>query len=303
MEKNYPKIIFLGCGKMGEIILEKTFLHLQENNLVKISCNINGKKKANIIENIIICRKNIKKNLFLNSNNIAVNFLQFKLDQLPQNYCADIIFICVKPQDSQEILCNFFAQKNSYHQNSIFISILAGKTISFFANLAKFFNIQNAKIVRTMPNIAIKYSGGIFPYKINKNILVNEHKMLQNYFANFGKIFLVKKESNFNFFTAIFGCGPAYIFFLQQVFFQILCQKKISSKIAKELTAELFFGSANFALKEKKPFTEMMQKVASKKGATEMALQYLFSSGQIKDSIEKAVEIATIRCQELSQNS
>jgi putative membrane protein len=109
MNKN---IFFLGCGKMGGIIAQ----NLRQNQSFS-SCNFLVLKPSE-------------------SNKISnINYIN-DLVKLPQNYVADIVFICIKPQESQTIL-EEFAKAKIFHQDTIFISILATIIISLLHLLTK----------------------------------------------------------------------------------------------------------------------------------------------------------------------
>ena len=138
----------------------------------------------------------IAKNLRENKDFSSCNFLVLKpsesnkinnltyidnLNKLPQNYIADIVFICIKQQESKTIL-EEFAQTKIFHKDTIFISILAGKNLNFFS---KIFGSKK-QIVRSMPNLAIEVNQGIIPY-IHKNLSTQNQIIIAEIFANFVK--------------------------------------------------------------------------------------------------------------------
>jgi len=220
------KILFLGCGKMGSILLSR---------LVE-----DAKFKA---QQIAIVKNNLDKEIFTNKKNWYEDLLIVdNCGNLPSNYCADIIFICVKPQDavfatSKMLNCNIISS------NTIFISILAGKTINFLEEIFKQF-IDNPKIVRTMPNLPIQCGKGIFAYKVNQNLQQEEVSFLESIFSSFGELLLLEDEDLFNVVTAIFGSGPAYIFLLQEILVNIATKNGIKEEQAVRLVNHLFFGSS-----------------------------------------------------------
>ena len=121
----------------------------------------------------------IAKNLLENQDFSSCNFLVLKpsesnkinninyinnITKIPQNYIADIVFICIKPQEAKEIL-EEFARTKIFHKDTIFISILAGKNLNFFS---KIFGSKK-QIVRSMPNLGIE---------VNQAQLVQEERYL-----------------------------------------------------------------------------------------------------------------------------
>ena len=215
--------------------------------------------------------------------------------ELSKNYQADLVFICIKPQVAKEIL-ESFSKENIFHKKTIFISILAGKKISFFEEIFG----PSAKIIRSMPNLPIEDSQGIFSYMANKNILKSELKTLKTIFEKFGSAFEIKNENAFNAATALFGSGPAYIFLLQEAFSNIAKQHKISKKEADELIKTLFLGSSLMSCNSELNFTKLKDSVTSKGGTTASALEVLQNKDSLEKLFEKAINAASKKSEELS---
>jgi pyrroline-5-carboxylate reductase len=251
-------IFFLGCGKMGGIIAK----NLRENKDFS-SCNFLVLKPS---------ESNKINNLTYIDN----------LNKLPQNYITDIVFICIKPQESKTIL-EEFAQTKIFHKDTIFISILAGKNLNFFS---KIFGSKK-QIVRSMPNLAIEVNQGIIPY-IHKNLSTQNQKIIAEIFANFGTAFEVEDEKLFHVLTALYGCGPAYIFLMQKIFFDIAISHKIPAEIAYNLTKKLFLGSSLLSSQSAIDFSKMIENVASKKGVTEASLENLLKNDKLHKLISKS---------------
>ncbi len=216
--------------------------------------------------------------------------------KLPKKYQADLVFLAIKPQDSQEILKEF-SKANIFHKNTIFISILAGKRIAFFE---KIFG-KSAKIIRSMPNLPIEDGQGIFSYLSNKNITKAESEKLAKIFTKFGSAFELKDEKLFDVVTAIFGSGPAYIFLLQEIFTEIAVKNKINKSFADNLIKQLFLGSSLMSCNSNLDFTSLRQSVTSKNGTTDAALQVLQSKSSLKNIFSDAIAAAIKRSNELSK--
>jgi len=264
--------LFLGCGKMGSIIAR---------NLIKE----NGVAPSQI--------KVVKQT---DKNKIAEISYHKNTNQLPKNYQADIVFIAIKPQDAAAILPEFAAQK-IFHKNTVFISILAGKKIAFFE---KIFGVK-AKIIRSMPNLPIEYSQGIFTYLCNQNITKTEIKKLTKIFEKFGSALELKDEKLFDATTAIFGSGPAYIFLLQEIFSEIATSLGINKDKAAQLTKKLFLGSVLMSQAAPQNFSDLRQMVTSKNGTSEAALKILHKNSALKNIFKKAIKAAQTKSQQLAK--
>jgi len=268
---NKSNIFFLGCGKMGKIIAN------------------------NLIENNIYSKNDLLILKPSNTNKINdVNYID-SINKIPQNYIADIIFICIKPQNSEKILENF-SQLKIYNENTIFISILAGKDINFFTN---FFG-KSIKIVRTMPNMSIQVNKGIIPLFF-ENFSAKDKEIVNTIFANSGYVFEIENQDSFHALTALYGSGPAYIFLMQEIFKKISIEQKISPEISHKLVQELFLGSSLMSYQANQDFQDLRMMVTSKKGVTEASLKNLIKNNKLKNLIKKSVDFGIKKSQRLTK--
>ncbi len=217
--------------------------------------------------------------------------------ELPKNYQADLVFIAIKPQGAAEVLSEF-VKAQIFHPNTIFISILAGKKVAFFENIFG----KNSKIIRSMPNLPIQDSQGIFTYLCNKNIKASESKTLAKIFAKFGSAFELQNEKLFDAATAIFGSGPAYIFLLEEIFTEIALQNKIGKNEAAPLIRQLFLGSVLMSCNSDLDFASLRESVTSKAGTTDAALKVLQKNSALKNIFKEAIDAAVSRSKELSND-
>ena len=268
------KTLFLGCGKMGSILLNNL---LDEAGFEASQITVLEKSDKNKLPGIFYL-KDVKK--------------------LEKNYRADLVFLCIKPQDCAEVLKEF-SQADIFHKDTIFISILAGKKVEFFE---KIFG-KSAKIIRSMPNLPIQYSQGIFSYLLNKNIKKSEAKNLEKIFAKFGTAFEILDEKSFDAVTAIFGSGPAYIFLLEEIFAEIAIACGFKKDQAAHLIKKLFLGSVLMSEFSAENFSTLRESVTSKKGTTDAAISVLQKNSALKNLLKKAVGAAIKRSNELSKNA
>lgn len=216
------------------------------------------------------------------------------ISNLDKSYKADIIFLCIKPQDSEDILQQL-VNCNNFSSQTIFISIIAGKKIEFFNNILG----SDAKIIRTMPNLAIENSLGIMPYLANDKVSKYDLEKILELFTGFGAVFDTKKEDSFDILTAIFGCGPAYIFLLQEILLNIATKNGLEKDLATDLVKKLFLGSALMSSDSEADFSTLRSDVTSKKGVTESLINSLEDSS-IAEIFTKAINNAISRSKELS---
>ena len=215
-----------------------------------------------------------------NNNNSDIK----SINEIQDNYKADIVIFAIKPQGSEEILKEF-AVKNSFNQNTIFISILAGKTIGFFENILG----KDKKIIRLMPNLPILIDEGISAYFCNKNIQNGQEKELVNLF---GQNLKLEKEDLINQATAISGSGPAYLFLFAKNIIESAQKIGLSKKEAQTLTKQTLFGASKMLLNEDN-IDELINSVTSKGGTTQAALEeFNNSNNSLEDLVFKSINAA-----------
>lgn len=260
------KILFFGCGKMGSAILQ--------NFLDK---NINPK-------NITIIDPLVQNQI------LEINYFS-KISEISSEYNADLVIFAFKPQFASDILPEVI-KYNIFHQNSIFISILAGKKLQFFAE----FLGQTAKIIRIMPNLPMAIGEGISAFITNKNLSQNESKSVMDLWSENIELQI---ESEIDIFTAIAGSGPAYLFLFAQNLINIAKESGFDKNSARKMVTQMLYGSSKMLLNNNLDISELINSVASKGGTTSAGLEQ-FELGNFKDLLNKVTYAAQKRSKELS---
>jgi pyrroline-5-carboxylate reductase len=276
------KILFLGCGKMGSAIAS-SILEAQ----AKFELNLNLQKAQSIFEITAI-----------DPNNPEIRGLKHfnSLQQIPVDYEAKLVFLCTKPQNSEEIIKNL-ANSGKISKKTIFVSILAGKKIKFFKDILG----KSAKIIRVMPNLGILENQGIIAYLASQNVKEGEKNIVKEIFATSCKMIELQNEKDFDNFTAIFGSGPGYIFYLQEIFENIAKNLGIDEKNAANLVKQLFLGSSSLSKKSPLSFLQLKNNVTSAGGTTEAGLEVLKQNDILQKLLTKAIKSASKRSKELAK--
>ena len=262
------KILLVGCGSLGKIILDGL---------------ISPKNKITVLEKKLEKRKNI--------NFSNVNVIKDYDSDITENF--DYVLICVKPKDCRDFLKKFKDKKI----NTVFISFVAGLSIN---KIISIINYKKLKVVRIMPNILIKNnksSTGIF----TKNINVSTKKQILKIFKFFGYFYWLEKESDFHFFTAMYGGGPAYLLYFFECLNQISLKNRIKRKDSVNLLTMLLEGSIQILKENPKDFSTFIGNVTSKGGTTEKAIKILKKDNILFKIFEKAIKSATSRSSIISK--
>ena len=250
--------LLIGCGNLGKIILEGF---------------IKKKRKISVLEKNIKVRKNIKKKF----SNVECFSDQSQVNWNKVNY----IMICVKPKDSKKVVSEI---KNYCNKNHVILSFIAGlqtKTISKWI-------ISKSSVLRIMPNIFISSnnsSTAVYADKLNRKI---KNKISKD-FGEFGDIIWVEKEEKIDFFTAMFGGGPAYLFYILSCLNKIIKKNGFTESESLSAIKLLLKGVLEDINKKNYKFSDSIQTVASKGGTTEEGLKVLSQRDNLFKLFEKAI--------------
>lgn len=203
--------------------------------------------------------------------------------------CYDVIFLGCKPQHIQNVAENL--PKTAYHENTIFISVLAGTKVY---TIQKLFNIK--KVFRAMPSLAFEF-GNSFIASYCENLTENETKKMKTLFLP-NNIIDCKNEEDINNFTAIYASGIGFVFEIMQSFYNA-CSENFGVD-RNELIVNLFENSALFMKEKKISFPQAIEEIASKGGTTQAGLDFLRLNNQLNVLIKNTIDKSVKRAEELS---
>ncbi|MFO7702348.1 MAG: pyrroline-5-carboxylate reductase [Psychroflexus maritimus] len=208
-------------------------------------------------------------------------------DCLPE---ADIVFIGVKPYHSEDL---FKSMLPHIHQDQIFVSLMAGITIKQIQD-----GLGVKKVVRTMPNLPAKVGKGVTSYTESKEVSRVELLTIRGLLDTTGESIRVKNEEFINKSTGISGSGPAYVFYFMQSMLEAARKMGFSENDSKVLVSTTFEGAVElFNQSDLTPKT-WMNKVASKGGTTQAALDSM-DDNNVEELIKEAAYAAFNRAVEL----
>ena len=224
--------------------------------------------------------------------------MQDSLDWLKINNCtplslddccnnADILFLCVKPQDMPTLCKELSATVN---KNQSIVSVAAGIKYESLKN-----SLPTDKIFRAMPNVGAKDNLGItaiFSHSDNSEIL--------RIFKFLGEAYEVENEDQIDLHTVLIGSGPAFFYELLSEFerrMDILVQ----DKDIKRLISIIFLSSLITSIKNGENLDDLIESVASKGGTTEAGLNFLYKE-KFNEIFSGAVDAGVKRAKELSMD-
>ena len=265
--KALQKLLILGSGKMGSSLLkglisnnELNFdISVVEPNLTKDNDDLISENKIKYFQSI----ENIKGPDF------------------------DIILFAVKPQVINEVCSGVIENLNQEKTFSI-ISILAGTTVKTFEGY-----FSSSPIIRAMPNLAVSEGSGVTALYGNINAGKAFKDTSDKIFSGVGEVIWVDSEDMMDVITATSGSGPAYYFFLTECLSLIAEEMGLSKENADKLSRQVAIGSSDVMKSSTESLANLREKVTSKGGTTEAALEVLMSPDRefyniFKQALKKA---------------
>ncbi len=204
----------------------------------------------------------------------------------------DLIILSVKPQDFVALAQDLAPY---IHKDQLIISIMAGVKLSSLHHL-----LHAEKIIRAMPNLPAQVGQGMTVFTTSQEVDKKDLFIAQNLLNTTGKAIYTPDESLLDAATAISGSGPAYVFYFMQAMIDKGREMGFSEYEAQLLVEQTFLGAVNLLKKNNLNCSEWIQRVSSKGGTTEAAME-TFSEIALNEMIGKGLEAARKRSEDLSR--
>ncbi|MFT5673672.1 MAG: pyrroline-5-carboxylate reductase [Polaribacter sp.] len=267
------KVLVIGAGNMGLTYAE-------------------GMSKSKLLKkkNIMVLDKSDEKLEELHQISHFDAFNELK-DCVPK---ADIIFVAVKPHHAEEL----FKKINPLvTKDKIIISIMAGVTLDVIKELSGV-----RKVIRAMPNLPAKVGLGLTSYVSSPEVSRIELLTVESLLNTTGKSIRVNNENLIDASTGISGSGPAYVFYFMQSMMEAALQMGFSTNESKLLVSQTFTGAIELFNQSNLSPNSWMEKVASKGGTTQAALDSM-DGNNVNELIKEAAFAAFTRAVELGKEN
>lgn len=205
---------------------------------------------------------------------------------------GDYIFICVKPQNKDDVLpeiakCDLCGK--------MVISIMAGVKISTITG----FIGEDIPVVRIMPNTPLMLGHGVSSLTRNDKVTDKRFSDICRLFSEMGEIMVVT-EDKIDAVTAASGSAPAYVYLFVKAIADEARAQGLDIKNLDAIIARMVIGSCHMILESGKTPEELIRMVCSPNGTTERAMK-VFEEEQFSDIIAKAMQKCAERSRELSE--
>lgn len=264
------KVGFVGGGKMGEAIV------------ASVVCS----KIANTQDITVFDVDESRTSLLRQRYGITV-----LPDAVAVVDSADIIFLCVKPQNLEALLSTTGGRFTERH---LVISIAAGKKLAWIEGW-----MPAARVVRVMPNLATVVSEGMSVFCAGKRITSEDHHRVHTLLASFGRA-IEMPEEQFDAVTALSGSGPAFVAYFAQSMIEGGVALGMRPDEARLLAEQTLLGAAMLLARGGYTEDALIKSVSSPGGTTLAGLEILGRS-PFREIVARTMEAAARRSAELSR--
>lgn len=198
---------------------------------------------------------------------------------------ADFLFLAVKPVFLPDVIDEI---KDAVDENTVVISIVAGKTISF---IEERFGKQ-VKLVRSMPNTPALVLEGCSALVQGNLVSDGEFEQVKKLFSAFGTVHEVP-ERMMDAVVGVSGSSPAYVFMFLEAMADAAVCAGMPREQAYKMAAQSVLGSAKMVLETGRHPGELKDMVCSPGGTTIEAVKVLEEMGMraaVMDAMDACIE-------------
>jgi pyrroline-5-carboxylate reductase len=266
---------FIGCGAMAGAIVEGCL-----------------NQKCMTADQIWICEKNqdlLNKRIQDWGVRGGVNYEECAA-------FADVVFLAVKPNIFPELLPEIGSLLFKYKR--LAISVAAGVSLRRIESLLG----ARLPVVRVMPNLNVRVGEGITAICVNDPVSAEQKQLAVHLFNALGKT-VELDENDIDLFSAIAGCGPAFVFLFIDSLARGAQKLGMNKARALRIAAQTVLGSAkNFlAQSDQHPWT-LIDQVCSPGGSTIEGICALEARG-FESAVVNAVEACAEKTKRMARKT
>lgn len=240
-----------------------------------------GLMKSGYKGRIIATRRNVEKLRELETLGIEVTN-----DNRKAAREADIVFLCVKPNDVRRVL----EEIKEEIAGKLVISTAATIPLDYYKKL-----VPRARFIRSMPNIAILVQESFTAYTCDNEVTQYDRDKVKKIFNLLG-ICQEVEEKYMDAVTALSGSGPGYISIIIEALMYAGLKVGLPRDLSLRSAAQTVLGTGKLALQLNGHVAEIKDMVTTPGGTTIEAI-YELEGSQIRQALMRAVEKATEKSQ------
>ncbi|MGF3521860.1 MAG: pyrroline-5-carboxylate reductase [Candidatus Bathyarchaeia archaeon] len=199
---------------------------------------------------------------------------------------ADILFICVKPSDVQQLLKEISEES----KGKIVVSTAATLPLAFLKR-----TVPEAKFVRIMPNLAILVQASYTAYCCEKDVSAQDKEKIET-LLNLMGICEEVDEKYMDAITGLSGSGPGYLSIVVEAMMYAGLKLGLPRHIALKAAAQTVVGTGKLLLELNEHPAKIRDMVTTPGGTTIEAIHVLEGS-KVRQALMEAVEEAAKKSQ------
>ena len=233
--------------------------------------------KSRIADNVIATRRDI--NALISLADLGANISDNNIVAANQ---AEIVFLCVKPNDLEKVLLEIKDEL----KGKLVISTAAVIPI---ASLEK--TVPEARVVRTMPNIAAMVSESFTAYSMGTTTVLEDKEVTENLLKTMGTCMEVE-EKYMDAVTGLSGSGPAFIAIVIEALTYAGLRVGLPRELSRVASAQSVLGTAKLIMEQVCSPSEIAEMVTTPGGTTIEGI-YQIEDGKLRTALMNAVQAAT----------
>ena len=264
-----PSVGFIGTGKMASAII-KGLISTGYSPAKIFASDISEKQRA--------AAKALNINVTSDNREVAKK--------------AASVIVAVKPYDFSHVLSEI---KSDVGNSKPVISIAGGLKLS---TLERDLN-PGARVLRVMPNVCSAVRESVSAIAGGTNVTSSDLESTKSIFDCVGMTIPVK-EQLFDAFSAVAGCGPAFIFPVIEALADGGVFEGLARDTAMKLAAQMVLGSAKLVLESQQHPGELKDSVCSPGGSTIAGVRAL-EEHKVRAAFMNAVIAASQKSQQMGK--
>jgi pyrroline-5-carboxylate reductase len=182
-------------------------------------------------------------------------------------------------------------------RHTLVLSIAAGIPL---ATLSEALGTQ--RVVRAMPNTPAQIGKGITG-AVALGVQPGDVEAANDLLGASGQVVWFNAEAKLDAVTAVSGSGPAYVFYLVEAMAIAGMRQGLDPAQAMLLARQTVVGAAALMEADDSPVSTLRENVTSPKGTTAAALSVLMGADGLEQLMDRAVQAARARSEELGRGS
>lgn len=213
---------------------------------------------------------------------------------VPLSAVPDVIVLAVKPNILGQVLATL---PSSHALSALLIPVAAGKSLSFYTDKLP----SGAQVVKVMPNLPVALHEGMSVGFAPPTICPEQLRLTETLFRALGKFFWLPEEHLFHAATAVSGCGPAYLFLLEEAMLAAAREIGLPPVAAAAIVRQTLLGAAKMLSSELGGAQNLKDAVTSPQGVTCAALAVLDHAERgLRPLLQETFKAAVTRAAEIA---